>query len=794
MAYDPLIEFPYHGFENRTDSAVAWSDAAPDRTFSVANTFNYYFQGVKVTSTGTKTVQIPNTIGLWYCYFYDITATATASQTFPSFYTSVLISVCYWNGTAALFNDERHGYRRNIEWHYWAHKTVGCRYDSGLSLTFTGTGATATFNLLTGKIFDEDIEFTIPSTTQCRVIYQNAPGTYTFLSALSTTLFKWNAATSRVQYVNSAASYALADCATNRYVNVWIFGTSDPYSGCYAFTETIAGTGTAISAANARIIPPPNISGFGLSPELRLLWRVVVRGDGVIQTAIAADDYRTYSSLPSGSVSATNASSIIFTPTVDILSTNVQAAIEELELDLTTLITNKDHGLLQGLLDDDHSQYFLLAGRTTDVIAYGSTVTGKKLSVIASSSTNGILELAGSASTGGTISILDPTTMTSITGPIFTLKRNDTTVTAADIIGEIDFSNNDTNNSASVIVGSIKCIAATTFASTHPDGYLSFGTSLAASGNAERFRVTSTGIIYTGTGTPAALTGALFNSYHTSNGVVQNNIQNLSNGASASCDWIATGDTGTDTTNYVDFGINSSGYSVAGWTINGALDGYLYSQSTNLSIGTVAAKYLNFFTGGSLIANERMRILSTGEVGIGVVAPLSILHVQTTTGAVLTLGRDDTVTAASDVIGQINFYSNDSSLTSSQIVGSIKCVGSAAFASANPVGYLTFGTSTTAAGNATRMTLDSLGNLLLGARVTAVDGITKRIQIEVGAEPTAAFTDAINIGAAVCTSSNLPQLAWYQGEGPAAVGTFTASHKIKVRINGTEYWIQLDAV
>jgi len=27
-----------------------------------------------------------------------------------------------------------------------------------------------------------------------------------------------------------------------------------------------------------------------------------------------------------------------------------------------------------------------------------------------------------------------------------------------------------------------------------------------------------------------------------------------------------------------------------------------------------------------------------------------------------------------------------------------------------------------------------------------------------------------------------------------SIGTFTASHKLKININGTEYWIQLDAV
>ena len=65
------------------------------------------------------------------------------------------------------------------------------------------------------------------------------------------------------------------------------------------------------------------------------------------------------------------------------------------------------------------------------------------------------------------------------------------------------------------------------------------------------------------------------------NSYSQINTRNASNGTSASTDIIATADTGTDTTNYIDLGINNSGFSVAGWTINGALtDTYIHQIQT----------------------------------------------------------------------------------------------------------------------------------------------------------------------------------------------------------------------
>ncbi len=113
----------------------------------------------------------------------------------------------------------------------------------------------------------------------------------------------------------------------------------------------------------------------------------------------------------------------------------------------------------------------------------------------------------------------------------------------------------------------------------------------------------------------SGLTGVLGDLELSSNSFGQLNIRNQSNGNNASSDYVATTDDGTNTTNYVDLGINNSGFSQGSWTINAAEDAYLYAQSNNISIGTAtAAKYINFFTGGTLAANERMKIDGNGLV------------------------------------------------------------------------------------------------------------------------------------------------------------------------------------
>jgi hypothetical protein len=136
-------------------------------------------------------------------------------------------------------------------------------------------------------------------------------------------------------------------------------------------------------------------------------------------------------------------------------------------------------------------------------------------------------------------------------------------------------------------------------------------------------------IITSGTGTPVALASSDINATGNVNNYYSIDVRNASNGVLASSDFIATADTGTDTTHYVDMGINGSGYSQATWTINGALDGYLYSIDTGLAVGTAAAsKNLVLFAGGTLAANAIETISSTGagftgSKGITSTAPLA---------------------------------------------------------------------------------------------------------------------------------------------------------------------------
>jgi hypothetical protein len=103
--------------------------------------------------------------------------------------------------------------------------------------------------------------------------------------------------------------------------------------------------------------------------------------------------------------------------------------------------------------------------------------------------------------------------------------------------------------------------------------------------------------------------GNIINAGGTNTGTIQTNAQNFSNGTSASADHVATADTGNDTTNYIDMGINSSTYNDANYTIGGALSSYLYCNGGDLAIGTqTAAKVIKLHTGGTLAANLRLTV------------------------------------------------------------------------------------------------------------------------------------------------------------------------------------------
>lgn len=344
---------PFHGVLARP---VGASSPLPTHitttTFTLgatANPISYYYQGTLVAVTTDKTATLDDgaggtTAGLYFVYFNAALGTILATKTFPgiSCTSNVIIALINWNGTNyGLVNDERHGYNRDCEWHQWAHNTVGARYKSGITLT-VNTGA-ETFATTSGEIWDEDIAFVVnassafPTANAGRLLYQTGASAYSFVSATSVTP-GYLGANGRPYVVNSTG-YALTEVpdANNRYVNVFVYATTDNHTPIYFFTETVSATiasqGGYTSLANTRAVPFPNLASFGLSPELKPIYRLIWRADGTLQAiSTTQDDYRTVSSLPmaAGNVSTT-ASAVTFNPSGTIVATTVQTAIEELD-------------------------------------------------------------------------------------------------------------------------------------------------------------------------------------------------------------------------------------------------------------------------------------------------------------------------------------------------------------------------------------------------------------------------------------------------------------------------------
>ena len=122
------------------------------------------------------------------------------------------------------------------------------------------------------------------------------------------------------------------------------------------------------------------------------------------------------------------------------------------------------------------------------------------------------------------------------------------------------------------------------------------------------------GLLTIGTNPGTSFANSLAQFFTSVNSYAQILTQNSSTGGSASTDFVATADNGTDSTNYVDFGINGSGYSDVTFTIVGADGGYIYSQGGDMAFGAGAAgKAVKFFNGGTLAANEAMRIAPTSN-------------------------------------------------------------------------------------------------------------------------------------------------------------------------------------
>ncbi len=115
----------------------------------------------------------------------------------------------------------------------------------------------------------------------------------------------------------------------------------------------------------------------------------------------------------------------------------------------------------------------------------------------------------------------------------------------------------------------------------------------------------------------------------------------------------------------------------------GNLDRININTSGNVGIGTktqggrLVVKGVGTTTGiGFQTQNssgtELVTMLDSGNIGIGTTGPSNLLSVVSATGGIVDISRNDTSITAADLIGQLDFRTNDTQTTTNKVAGEIK--------------------------------------------------------------------------------------------------------------------------
>jgi hypothetical protein len=333
----------YHGVQSI--GTVSFSNA--NKTLDITDATVYWYKGVKCT-TGVLSCDLDltddrdhasatlTTNTLYFCYFKDATGKLYWSPTVWDLKELVPVATVFWNGSAGAVHKEWHNYTRDLDWHINSHLTIGARYLSGLDLTKPTTALDANLDITTGYIYDEDLLFTITNPTTARAWFKASAGAYTFTDIT----LPYTGTSGDCSYLDTD-TYALTSVTGSKYACYWVYGSGDIDRPIYIFPTHASAPHNTVALARAETMPV--LSGLGLNPELKLLYRFIYRGDGEFQEA---SDYRLSSSLPIGAVPSSIAASIVFTPSGSIAATNVQAAIEELDTELGLFEIDVDGGLM----------------------------------------------------------------------------------------------------------------------------------------------------------------------------------------------------------------------------------------------------------------------------------------------------------------------------------------------------------------------------------------------------------------------------------------------------------------
>jgi cytoskeletal protein CcmA (bactofilin family) len=365
------------GHENKADSVISFDEGS--RTFSIApasTSYTVWCVGKRFVKTGTETVTIPDTSGLYYIYF-NASGVLSYRTSFFVWDTDTPTAYIYWNATddkAYFFADERHGVTLDWATHEYLHRTRGAAIANGFGInnyTTTGDGSSnahAKFDLADGTFFDEDLqvdivhsetptantwEQTLQGNAEIPVFYKLGSDGHWVQDVATEFAFKQGATPRPTYNLNSGGTWSTPEVTNAYYLISWIIATNNLNNPVLA----IMGQGNYSSLGNAEAATWEQLDLTGLPiVEFRPLYKVIYRGYNIYTNSVnarihAVTDIRQIQST-GGAVPSTPVS---------------------------------DHGSLTGLADDDHPQYLLADGTrlassltvTNDLIVNGNfTVNG----------------------------------------------------------------------------------------------------------------------------------------------------------------------------------------------------------------------------------------------------------------------------------------------------------------------------------------------------------------------------------------------------------------------------------
>jgi hypothetical protein len=331
------------GFINRTDSTISFVDGS--RIFTIApvsTSFSFYIKGEKFTKTTAQNITIPNLTGTHYIYFN--TSGALETTQVPSadiFQIDAIIAIVYWNNEtnlSTLFGEERHGITMDGVTHSYLHTILGARYLSGLALqNFTiGSGnsnADAQFTSDEGSIRDEDILHTIPAQTQIPILYRQGQywrkkvaDAYPLIYSGSAGYTGANGRPAYNEYTGGA--WQLTQMSNTNFILVHFFGTNDVNNKVIGVvgTQQYNNITAARTGANSEISLLSDLPFTEFVPIGSVIFQSNNYSNAVKARVVQTDLGQNY---------------------VDFRGTQVYTPAGQAS----------DHGLLSGLVDDDHIQY-----------------------------------------------------------------------------------------------------------------------------------------------------------------------------------------------------------------------------------------------------------------------------------------------------------------------------------------------------------------------------------------------------------------------------------------------------